>query len=191
MELCATGRWQQIVSEAQESVESALYELKEQHESKLDLSRVNKRLKPQVITDVTFDETATLCFFHSLIYYPVSPDEVGQTCWLPSVTMDIKWLWIPKTRKVGVRDFNKIVGKEKDSLRTVYHPGTKALVHAVSVLSYDKASNQHWRETLISITYLSAQNPMLADRLDRLHHLGCRDIRPGEQMHQVDVSIAR
>jgi hypothetical protein len=190
-EVSRISRWDQLWMGAQDSIDatvSGTIEAFGKVES-LDLSRVGTKLKPRVTTNITFDHSATLGFFQSVIYIPQPPDKDDQPQWSVSMIMDIRWLEIPKWRKTGSWNFATVVSKEGESLITIYHPPTKTLVYAVSLLNFDKAANEHWIETSIMVCQLSSQ-PLTRIELDsRANYLISRRLRPGRSNRTPCVQV--
>jgi hypothetical protein len=174
-------RWNLMCAEVQQSIETTVSNSVESLERLTDATpgKVKSKARAKVTTNISFDSSATLGFFYSLVYVPYLLDDNEQPQWVVSAIMDIRWLEVPKWRKSGAWYFTTLTGKEKESLITTYHPPSRTLVYAVSLFDYNKATNQHWRETSVMVCQLSSQLYTRVELDARPNYIISRRLRPG------------
>jgi hypothetical protein len=152
-------QWRRVAVGAQEAIQATMEGLVEVHKHINMSDEMDKRdLTPRTSTNITFNKSATIGFFQSLICYP-RPSVRGQPLWDVTMIMDIRYLDIPKARKTGNWAMGIIGSVHEEVLACAYHEKTKLLAYSVSLDYLNKSKQEyHWFMSRLCLCHIGVQS---------------------------------
>jgi hypothetical protein len=151
-------QWPRVALGAQGAIMVTVRALLDSYkEAGLELENPESEPGFRASTKITFNSTATLGFFHTLIYCRM-PTVQGQPVWYTTMIMDIRSLDSPKARKTGTWHFGAVGTVKEEYLASAYHDNTKLLAYSMSVEYMDRTGDTHrWFSARLCLAYVGLQ----------------------------------